>query len=187
MTEPARLLVADPPWKFRDSCPGGGRGASKHYKCLSLDEIKHFPVPLVAKDAILVLWRVAAMAEEAFEVCRAWGFVPKAEIVWIKGRVDGGILRPTIGMGHYVRAAHESAIIASRGKGAGLIQNRGVPSVLLAPRGRHSAKPDEFYRLLEVLVPGPRVELFARVQRPGWQCFGDELPGASAEDLGGAS
>ena len=39
MREPVRTVVADPPWPYRDRLPGGGRGAAKHYKLLSLDEI----------------------------------------------------------------------------------------------------------------------------------------------------
>jgi N6-adenosine-specific RNA methylase IME4 len=39
----------------------------------------------------------------------------------------------------------------------------------------HSKKPYSFYDLIEKVSPGPRVELFAREHRNGWQSFGDEL------------
>lgn len=32
------------------------------------------------------------------------------------------------------------------------------------------------HNVMERLSPPPRAELFARVQRPGWECFGDQLP-----------
>lgn len=38
----------------------------------------------------------------------------------------------------------------------------------------HSAKPDEFYAMLERLYPGPHVELFGRRSRAGWHVIGDQ-------------
>lgn len=167
-----RVLVADPPWRFGDKLPGPGRGAAKHYSTLSVAELCTFELPRIADDAMLFLWRVAAMPSEALAVCRAWGFVPKAEIVWVKTSSAG---RLRIGMGRYVRNAHETCLVAARGRASSLVRDHSVPSVLFAPRGRHSAKPDQFYELVERLAHGPYSELFARRRRPGWQCFGDEL------------
>ena len=42
--------------------------------------------------------------------------------------------------------------------------------------GQHSAKPDEFYRLVEQMSPEPRLDIFARKRRYGWDCYGDEVP-----------
>jgi hypothetical protein len=51
------------------------------------------------------------------------------------------------------------------------------PSVLESRRRGHSQKPDEIYELIETWYPtSPRVELFARQQRPGWAAWGDEVP-----------
>lgn len=95
------------------------------------------------------------------------------------------------GLGHHVRGAHETCLVCTTGAGLSKLRlNKDVPSVFFADppkingetkdgkplqRVRHSAKPDEFYELVERLYPGPRVELFARNHRPGWTCFGDEL------------
>ena len=38
----------------------------------------------------------------------------------------------------------------------------------------HSAKPEAFYDLVESVSPGPRLELFARRNRLGWDTWGDE-------------
>ena len=46
---------------------------------------------------------------------------------------------------------------------------------LLATRKReHSRKPDELYEIIEACSPGPRLELFARGERPGWTCWGNQ-------------
>jgi hypothetical protein len=40
-----RVIYADPPWRFATySDKGKGRSAEAHYDCLSLDDIKEFPV-----------------------------------------------------------------------------------------------------------------------------------------------
>lgn len=171
----ARVLVADPPWKFGDSLPGKKRGASKHYGCLPLHEIMRFPLPPLADDCALFLWRVSAMQEEALQVVRAWGFKPHSEIVWRKTTVNGKL---SFGMGRIVRGSHETCLIAVRGRN--IPRSRSERSVFDAPVGEHSAKPDAFYEIVERLFPGPYAELFARRQRDGWTCFGDELEGLQA-------
>lgn len=170
---PARLILADPPWLFQDSLPGPKRGASSHYECLDEYAIARFPLPPIAEDATLVLWRVASMVEEALMVVRVWGFTPKSELVWVKTS-NGDPRRLRIGMGRQVRNAHEVAIIATRGKGAERL-SKSEPSVIFAPRSVHSRKPEASYEALERLYQGPRVELFATSEREGWQCFGSSV------------
>ncbi len=173
MSDPLpRVVVADPCWQFDDNLPGPKRGASTHYKTLPARDIEALVLPPHSSDCLLFLWRVAAMQEEALRVCRAWGFVPKSEMVWVKTTGDGKV---RIGMGRYCRLAHESCIIAARGNAMDLIQDHSIPSVFMAPRSQHSRKPDKFYELVEKLTPGPYLELFARAKRPNWTCVGDEL------------
>lgn len=164
-----RTVVADPPWRFGDSLPGNTRGAVNNYRTMSAREIESFVLPQLADDCLLFLWRVTSMAEEALGVVRAWGFCPKAELVWVKTAKGGGL---AFGMGRYVRAAHESCIIARRGRAK--VQDRSVRSVFYAPRRAHSEKPEEFFGIVEKLSPGPYLELFSRRSRPGWECLGLE-------------
>lgn len=166
-----RVLCADPPWRFGDSLPGPGRGAAKHYPTMSVEEICAFPLPPLEPDAWLFLWRVSSMQQEALDVMKAWGFKLKTEIVWRKLTPNR---KPWFGMGHYVRASHETCLVGVRGKVRPLVRN--VRSVFDAVAGKHSAKPEAFYDLVETLSCGPYVELFARRVRPGWTCFGNEVP-----------
>lgn len=41
-------------------------------------------------------------------------------------------------------------------------------------RGKHSAKPEQFQDIVEQVSPAPRIELFARRQRPDWDTWGNE-------------
>jgi hypothetical protein len=35
--------------------------------------------------------------------------------------------------------------------------------------------PEKAYAVIERVSPGPRVEMFARTQRPGWSVWGNEV------------
>jgi len=172
-----RVLVADPPWKFNDHLPGRGRGAAKHYPCMSSAEICAFPTPPMLDDAVLFLWRVAAMQREAMDVIDAWGFTFKSELVWVKRTATG---RRHFGMGRIVRSEHEVCLIATRGRPRPLNLSTRSTFEAVAVR-QHSAKPDRFYDVVRELYEGPYVELFARRHRPGWTCFGNELDVANPE------
>lgn len=180
----ATTLVVDAPWRFKDTLPGAKRGAAKHYRTMSVEDLVNLHLPPIADDAVMFFWRVASMQEEALRVVRAWGFTIKSEIVWVKtsGEVerdaDDGIIpkgRLAFGMGRTVRNCHETALVCVRGAGTKLVRHHSQRSVFFAPVGRHSEKPAEFFRLVERLTPGPRVELFARTARRGWFAFGDEV------------
>jgi N6-adenosine-specific RNA methylase IME4 len=45
-----------------------------------------------------------------------------------------------------------------------------------APKGKHSAKPDIFYEIIEKMYPAlTKVEMFARKTRSGWAWWGNEV------------
>lgn len=172
-----KVLCADPPWPFNDALPGKTRGARRNYATLMVNEIARFPLPPLADDCWLFLWRVAAMQQEALDVAWAWGFAPMTEIVWLKKTVHGN---RWFGMGRVVRAEHETCLVARRGHPE--VKSHSVRSTIVtefsglsAVVGRHSEKPEKFYEVVEQLCDGPYAELFARRQRQGWTCIGDEL------------
>lgn len=178
----ATVLLADPPWKFGDSLArkGKGRGAANHYECLSQREIEQYPLPPLAANCLLMLWRCSAMQDEALAVMEAWGFKQKTELVWIKlGRVRKVAPQPKLqklhfGMGRYLRGAHETCLIGVRGRVE--VADHAIRSVFAAPVQEHSRKPDYQYEVAERLVPrGPHVELFGRRPWPGWTVLGDQV------------
>ena len=57
----------------------------------------------------------------------------------------------------------------------------GRPLWFEARAERHSVKPDIFYERLREVSPGPRLELFARKPREGFQVWGHEVRMVSDE------
>jgi len=158
---------------------GGRRARATEvpYAFLSIEEIKALPVEGLAEDsAHLYLWTTRKLFREgtAAEVARAWGFEPKGEIIW-------GLRNP--GMGGFLGNGHEPVLLASRGRLA-WPKNK-LPGGVEFWRqaylhGKdHSTKPDAFLDHVEGLSPEPRVELFARRARFGWDYYGDESLGTA--------
>lgn len=96
---------------------------------------------------------------------------------WIKNRSNNGF---AIGMGAYTRANAEFVLFGVKGKAAPLIQSHGVRQIIDSPISHHSKKPDDFYHKVNLLVGDvPKIELFSRQTRAGWDCLGDELENAT--------
>src|SRR5262249_23037626 len=105
----------------------------------------------------------------------AWGFEYKTGAVWAKD---------VIGLGHFVRGQHEHLLIATRGDFPCPLPGNRPSSVIQAPRREHSRKPDEAYELIERMYPElPKIELFARNSRRGWDAWGNQAPGSADGDL----
>lgn len=182
-------LLSDPPWQFQDSgtrlAPeyAGSQRAEAHYQTMPLEAIAAINVVRWAKpDALLFLWAPNAFVLDgsATYVCRAWGFEPKQIIPWVKTDRAG---KPRAVGGHYTGVCTEPLIVAARGAAASLVTRKMVPGVIIAPIGRHSAKPDASYALIESITEGPCLELFARRKySERWSVMGDQLTG---DTLGG--
>jgi N6-adenosine-specific RNA methylase IME4/ParB-like chromosome segregation protein Spo0J len=173
------VILADPPWGYRlyNEESGSSRAAAEHYPTMPLDEICALPVSDLATDAaVLFLWTTAPHLQESFDVLAAWGFEYKTTVVWVKDK---------IGLGYFVRNQHELLLVATRGDMPSPSPANRPASVISAPRREHSRKPDEAYALIEQMYPElPKIELFARQTRPGWQAWGNEVPAETAPDDG---
>lgn len=175
------VLLADPPWKYNDyGAPAGevhdrARGAAKHYPCMPMKQIMDLPIyRLEAK--VLFLWTTWPMIEDAFRLMASWGYEYKTVAwVWVKMTKKGD--RPIMGMGNYTRSNTEPCLLAFHRGDAVPVSDRGVSSVIMAPRGEHSRKPEEQYEKINRLYPHADryIELFAREQRDGWEVWGDEV------------
>lgn len=163
-------ILMDPPWQER----GGGkvkRGADKHYP---LVPTKHLPFLILgsgvfrpADDCHLWMWATNTFLPDALWLMEALGFRYLTNAVWCKDRM---------GLGQYLRGQHELLLLGVQGSGPAVRTSaRNLPSVISAKRGAHSAKPEAAYKLIEARTVGPRLEMFARNARPGWDCWGNEV------------
>lgn len=194
-----RTIVADPPWpmletgkttrgetdtrgtyiaksgrKIDGTWWGRHRGGTVQlpYATMTLDEIAALPVADLAEpDAHLYVWTTNRFLEDTYGIVRGWGFRPAQLLVWCKPPMG-------VGFGGAFTVTTEFIVFARRGslphaqrqdsswwKWSRVYENGHIA---------HSAKPDAFLDLVEQVSPSPRLELFARRQRLGWDTWGDE-------------
>jgi len=163
-------IIADPPWRFRDKLRRALHGGV--YAATMADaQVLALPVAeLAAATAHLYLWTTDAHLELALACVRRWGFRYVHPWVWVKTAARGQL---KLGGGHYGRHAHELCLFAVRDRTR--IRTHDIPTVFAAPLLEHSRKPDRIHEIAEKLSPAPRIELFARRRRRGWQAWGNEI------------
>lgn len=167
------LIYADPPWLYEGySERGNGKNPARHYACMPLDEIKALPVSDLADPdgCACVMWATAPLLPAAIATLEAWGFAYSSAGAWAKMSARGGM---AFGTGYRYRTAAEFFLLGTRGKPRQT--SRSIRNLIIAPTREHSRKPDQMYVDLEAQWPGPRVELFARTRRPGWDSWGTEV------------
>lgn len=169
-------ILADPPWQFTNRT---GKVAPEHrrlsrYGTMNVDAICQLPVmDAAAPTSHLYLWVPNALLPDGLRVMAAWGFQYKSNLVWRKIRKDGG--SDGRGVGFYFRNVTELVLFGVRGKNARTLQpGRTQVNYLETRKREHSRKPDELYDIIEACSPGPRLELFARGVRPGWEVWGNQ-------------
>ena len=80
-----QIVLADPPWPHYGD-PNKHAAAGKHYRLMSMEEIKALPVrSLMAKKAALFLWATGPRLHYAIDAIRAWGLHYRGVVyIWVK-------------------------------------------------------------------------------------------------------
>lgn len=176
-----RTIVVDPPWKYGNwgvnsgqslTCSNFSRpkgGWPMAYKTMSLIDIEKLPVLSIADtNCELYLWTTQKYLPASFRIVESWGFKYCQTLTWCKaprGIGQGGVYCPTT----------EFLILGRRGR---------MPSVRrvdttwwqVKRQRDHSTKPEFFQDIIETVSEPPRIELFARRERHGWDVWGNEVP-----------
>jgi N6-adenosine-specific RNA methylase IME4 len=206
------VIVADCPWIFQDRLEMSDvkRGAEANYSVLTMEEIKKLQVKdIAATNSVLALWVPSSLLQDGLDVMKAWGFTCKQTHVWVKTKkdslanfnararkylVDKNQAIENIefkldeclafGMGRLFRQTHEIVLVGTRGKVSSLVKNKSQRSVHFGPVNKHSEKPEDLQDMLDLMFPQcKKLEMFARRERMGWSCIGNESPTSLGEDI----
>jgi len=169
-----RTIVIDPPWNYRLRADDPTHRARLPYESMTNAAIAALPVgDLADSDAHLYLWTTNPhlfgdpTGPSPFEMLTAWGFRYVSLLTWHKLGAPG--------MGHYFRGDTEHVLFGIRGR-CPIPESARLSNHIAAHRGQHSRKPDRFYEIVEQVSPEPRLEMFARRRRVGWDVWGNEAP-----------
>ena len=173
-----QTIVSDPPWKYGAWGKGSNKSAfnEKHnkenipmpYETMTVDEIKALNVSNLAdENCELYLWTTQKYLPDALEVLKAWGFKYCQTLTWCKTPMvtgQGGVFCPTT----------EFLILGRKGK---MPKVKRIDSTWFNVKrtNKHSKKPEFFQDLIETVSESPRLEMFARRKREGWDSWGNEV------------
>ena len=175
-----KTIISDPPWKYgkwgKASKPAFEGHIPKEsnipYETMSVDEIKALNVANLAdENCELYLWTTQKYLPDALEVLKAWGFKYCQTLTWCKtpmGTGQGGVYCPTT----------EFLILGRKGK---MPKVKRIDSTwwnvkrFYSAGKNHSKKPEFFQDLIETVSESPRLEMFARRKREGWDSWGNEV------------
>ena len=161
------VLYIDPPWDFLvySRLTGMDRHAANHYPVMALAALFALKLP-AAKDCVLYLWATVAHQAHAMRLIEHWGFEYRSSHTWKK---------PDLGTGFWGRENGKPLLVATRGTVPAPAPGDQLPYVIEAPRGEHSEKPELFAEMGRHWPNTPKLEMFARKSRPGWDVWGNEV------------
>jgi N6-adenosine-specific RNA methylase IME4 len=163
-----KTILADPPWDIGEMRMKKSRpNAELPYPRMKTQAIKDLDVKSLAdENCNLFLWTTHTFLPDAFEVIKSWGFKYHCLLTWDKtnGIPCWGFKRKT-----------EFVLYGYRGKITVNQTGKFIHTLFTEKLTTHSKKPNIFYEILESNTPEPRIELFARNKRNGWDTWGNEL------------
>ena len=160
-----RCIVIDPPWEMekidRDLRPAQ---VGFEYPTMNEEELLKFPLPnIAADDCHLYLWTTHRHLPLAMRLAEAWGFRYQCLMTWVKN----------VGMTPFSWMYSTEHVLFCR-RGSLPLSKLGMRLDFSAKVREHSRKPDEFYDLVKLASPGPRIDIFSREKRDGFDQFGNE-------------
>lgn len=171
------IIYSDPPWKqqkggLRKARPNQTR--SFDYGTCSFDEIAriHLQARQICNDEHnFFVWTIDKYLHDTEKIMELLGYKLHARFIWDK--MNGVAPAFTVRFSHeyllwfYPKGKMYKPCTEARGK---------FTTVLREQATKHSKKPVCAYEMLESMFPdSKRLELFARNERDGWDCWGDEV------------
>uniref|UniRef100_A0A6M3JJM5 Putative methyltransferase n=1 Tax=viral metagenome TaxID=1070528 RepID=A0A6M3JJM5_9ZZZZ len=160
-----QTIVIDPPWPvkkiIRDERPNQG---AFDYPTMSIEEIVKLKISVLASDNChIYLWTTHKFLPVAFLILEEWGFKYQCLLTWVKN----------VGMTPFSWMYSTEHCLFGR-KGSLDLLKLGERLDFNGKVREHSRKPEIFYELIKRVSPGPRIDIFSREKREGFDQFGNE-------------
>jgi len=162
-----RTIVIDPPWSMKKilRIERPIQEEELEYPTLSLDDIKNFPLKdLVEEGCHIYLWTTHKHLRDALELFETWSVNYECLLTWVKN----------VGFTPYSWMYSTEHVLFGRIGSLELLK-KGERLDFHAKVREHSRKPDEFYELVKRVSPKPRIDIFSRERREGFEQYGNEV------------
>lgn len=168
-TKKYRTVIIDPPWEIdkikREVRPNQ---IEMDYPTMSLDEIKNFGIYRISKlfdesGCHVYLWTTQKHLKDAYYLFDEWEINYQCLLTWVKN----------VGFTPYSWMYSTEFVLFGRMGNLDVIK-KGVRTDFFAKVREHSRKPDEFYNIVRKVSPDPRIDIFSREKREGFDQYGNE-------------
>lgn len=164
--EKFQTIVIDPPWPvqkiLRDTRPN--QDLTLDYPTMTLEQIGDFPLREMAfKNCHVYLWTTHKFLPDAFDLFEIWGIKYQCLLTWVKN-VGFTPFSWMYSTEHVLFGAIGSLELLVKGKRLDF----------QAKVREHSRKPDEFYDLVRIVSPEPRIDVFSTEKRGGFEQYGNQ-------------
>ena len=161
-----QTVIIDPPWPIQkiERYERPYQEANLDYVTMTIEAIEKSKMP-ISENAHVYLWTTPKFLPTAFEIFDAWDVRYIQTLVWHKnvGFTPQGLFMNNA----------EFVLFGRRGN-LPLIK-AGEKVVFTGKVREHSRKPDEFYELVKKVSPPPRIDIFSREKRDGFDQWGNEI------------
>ena len=161
-----RTIVIDPPWDvekiLRDVRPNQD---VFEYATMNVEQISQLPIPTLAYEdgCHVYLWTTHHYLPDAFKIFEAWGVKYQCLMTWVKN----------VGFTPFSWMYSTEHVLFGRIGSLPLLKN-GIRLDFQADVREHSRKPDIFYNIVQQASPEPRIDMFSREKRDGFNQYGNE-------------
>lgn len=176
------VIYVDPPWDYGGKMQYDRSCTKKHnpdflkdvfissaefqYPTLRLAELCELDVPgIAAEDCLMFMWTSSPHLAQAIALGTSWGFAYRTvAFIWNKMVHNPGI---------YTMSYCEMCLVFKKGKIPSPRGARNIKQLVEEPRQKHSQKPEEVRRRIELMFPRQKkIELFARLPHKRWDTWG---------------
>jgi N6-adenosine-specific RNA methylase IME4 len=165
------VIVVDPAWPMgRIDLLVAPSADELDYDTMTEEEIRDFGqqyiVPIAADDCHLFLWTTQRFLPLALCLLAEWGFAYHFLMVWKK----------TTGMQPLGLPKYNCEFVVCGWNGTPkFTDTKDFACCFEGPSREHSRKPDKFYDTICRVTAGPRIDMFSRESREGFDQFGDQV------------
>jgi|GEM_PF-3201067 len=162
-----RAIVIDPPWPvqkiLRDVRPNQD---TFDYPTMTIEKIANLPITDLADEngCHVYLWVTHKYLPDGLWLFEQWGVKYECIMTWIKN----------VGFTPFSWMYSTEHVLFGR-IGSLEVRKKGLRLDFQAKVEGHSKKPDVFYELVRQASSEPRIELFAREQKEGFEVWGNEV------------
>lgn len=160
------VVIIDPPWPMKKIARKvRPNQIIMDYPVQTEEEILSIELPC-KNNCHVWLWTTHKFLPLALECLKSWQLKYICTFVWHK---PGGF--QAVGLPQY----NSEFILYARFGTPSFVDTKAFNTTFNAPRGKHSEKPDEFYKMVRRVTDGKRIDMFSRRAISGFEAWGNEV------------